>query len=315
MDGWPFGDYPPDGLERLGPHTTAYYAAGYPNSNSAIVAGTEAVLVFDANIFHYAANLKAMLDRQWPGAPIYLVISHSHSDHADGAMYFSPPAQTLSSAFTQGRLAWWTGQDQTERNAEYTALYPNAPAWYRDFRMVVPARAVSRPEVLSLGGGVQVELIPEAVAHTPGDIWALAEPDGVVLCGDLWFNNCEPYLGSGSIDGSLAALDGMRAAGARSYLPGHGRAGRLPRDHPMDRYCQWVQEQVTVLMASGLAGEALRRAVRSAFEGQASSPNGLHFALTWPGCLEDAVEAAEAEARGEPLYRNFQLASSQNTSP
>lgn len=91
MKPWPFGALPPDGLEPLGAHTTAYYATGYPYSNSAILSGKDAVLVFDANIFHYAAELKAALDRVRAGRPVYLVLSHSHADHADGTMFFSPP--------------------------------------------------------------------------------------------------------------------------------------------------------------------------------------------------------------------------------
>ncbi|HYY45920.1 MAG TPA: MBL fold metallo-hydrolase [Candidatus Angelobacter sp.] len=307
MERWPFGVLPPGGLERLGPHTIAYYATGYPYSNSAIVLGKDGVLVFDANIFHYARELKTALTAEWPGGAAQLVISHSHADHADGAMYFSPPAQTLASKFAQGRLAWWRAQDQTARNSEYVDQYPNAAAWYRDFRMVVPERAVARRELIDLGGGVRVQLVPEAVAHTPGDLWAVVEPDGVGLCGDLWFNDCEPYLGSGSIEGSLDALDRLRAAGARTYLPGHGRAGMLQRNDPMVRYCLWVLEHVAAGMSRGLAGEQLRQAIRAEFDAQDARPGEIRFAITWKGALEDAVEAAEMAARGEPLYRNVQV--------
>jgi len=122
---------PPDGLEPLGAHTKAYYATGYPYSNSAIVGGKDAVLVFDANIFHYAAELKAALDRVRAGRPVHLVLSRSHADDADGTMFFSPSAKTLASDFTRRRLAWWVGQDQTSRNAEYVDHYPAATTWYR----------------------------------------------------------------------------------------------------------------------------------------------------------------------------------------
>lgn len=308
MERWPFGVLPPGGLERLGPHTIAYYATGYPYSNSAIVLGKDGALVFDANIFHYARELKAALDAECADRPVQLVISHAHADHADGAMYFSPPAQTLASTFTQGRLAWWRGQDQTVRNSEYADQYPDAVAWYRDFRMVLPERSVARRELIDLGGGVQVQLVPEVVAHTRGDLWALVEPDGVALCGDLWFNDCEPYLGSGSIEGSLEALEHLRASGARTYVPGHGRAGRLQLNDGMDRYCVWISEHVAAGMGRGFAGEELRRIIRAEFDTQSSQPGGIRFAITWKGSLEDAVEAAEMAARGQPLYRSFQVA-------
>ena len=107
--------------------------------------------MFDANIFHYAAELKAALDRVRAGRPVYLVLSHSHADHADGTMFFSPPAQTLASDFTRRRLAWWVGQDQTSRNAEYVDHYPAATNWYRNFRMVVPESSITHAEMIDLG--------------------------------------------------------------------------------------------------------------------------------------------------------------------
>lgn len=308
MKQWPFGVLPLDGLEQLGRHTTVYYASGYPYSNSAIVTGPDAVLVFDANIFHYARELKAALDRRRSTRPVQLVLSHAHADHVDGTMYFSPPGQTLASDFTRQRLAWWSVQDQASRNAEYADQYPEAAAWYRDFRMVVPDQAVTHSKTIELGGGVRVKLYLEPVSHTPGDIWALVEPDGIVFCGDLWFNDCEPYLGSGSMDGSLQALDHLRAVEARTYLPGHGRAGPLQQGGLMERYCRWLAERVDAGIERGLAGADLRRIVRAEFEAQSAAPNGIRFPVSWKGALEDGVEAAEMEARGDALYRHFEVA-------
>jgi hypothetical protein len=52
---WPFGRYPTGGLVALGPHVTAFHAEAFPLSNSAIVRGADAALVFDANCFEGAA--------------------------------------------------------------------------------------------------------------------------------------------------------------------------------------------------------------------------------------------------------------------
>src|SRR5919204_3527139 len=278
MDAWPFGAFPSGGLEQLGPHVTAFYASGYPYANSAIVAGSESVLVFDANIFHYAMELKAEVDRWHSDRPVHLVISHAHADHADGAMYFAPPAATIATQFTRGRLAWWQERDQSVRNAGYTSGYPQTAEWYRHFRMVVPEVSAVNGQAIDLGGGVRVRLIQESPAHTPGDLWAMVEPDGVALCGDLWFNDCEPYLGSGSIEGSLIALDHLRAAKAKAYLPGHGRAGPITDDDLMVRYCRWLQEHVGAGRDRGLHGAELRRVVRAEFEAEYRDPNGIRFA-------------------------------------
>jgi glyoxylase-like metal-dependent hydrolase (beta-lactamase superfamily II) len=221
-------------------------------------------------------------------------------------MYFVPPAGSLATPFTRGRLAWWRDQDQTARNAEYQSEYPQAIEWYRDFRMVIPEQALSSRKTIDLGGGVRVQLMPEEPAHTPSDLWALVEPDGVALCGDLWFSNCEPYLGSGSIEGSLAAINRLRGAQAHSYLPGHGRAGQLTDDDRMERFCRWVQERVRAGLERGLKGQELQKTVRAEFEAESRDPNGIRFAITWSGFLEDGVEAEESAVAGDPLYKRIE---------
>jgi cyclase len=306
MSAWPFGDFPPGGLEPLGPHTMAFYASGFPYANSAIVAGSDSILVFDANIFHYGKDLKAAVDHRHPGLPVQLVISHAHADHTDGSMYFVPPARSLATEFTRGRLAWWRDQDQTARNAEYQSAYPQTAEWYRDFRMVIPEQTVGSRKVIDLGGSVSVQLLPEGPAHTVADLWGLVEPDGVALCGDLWFNNCEPYLASGSIDGSLAAITHLRSAQARVYLPGHGRAGQLQDGDRMERFCRWIQERVRAGLERGHKGEELQRAVRAEFEAESRDPNGIRFAFTWPDFLEQGVAAEELVIAGDPLYKRIE---------
>jgi glyoxylase-like metal-dependent hydrolase (beta-lactamase superfamily II) len=110
---WPFGPYPPGGLCWLGPHVVAYHGDAYPFANSAIVRGSEATLIFDANLLRFARTLRAAVD-QGEGPPLQeLVLSHPHNDHTHGAMHFSPPARTWASQYTRDRLAYWAGRDLT----------------------------------------------------------------------------------------------------------------------------------------------------------------------------------------------------------
>ena len=281
MDGWPFGEYPTDGFERLGPNVTAFYARGFPVSNSAIVRGTEATLVFDANFIDEGRRLREAVDRGGP--PLRdLVLSHVHDDHTLGAMHLSPPAVVRSRAYTRERLAVWTPDEDL----------PDA----RELMIVLPDVVVEQPEALHLGGGVSVHLFPEPEAHTRGDLWAFVEPDGVALCGDLWFTGCEPYLGSGSVVGAIAAIDRLRDAGAGLYLPGHGRAGALSPQgsEPVQRFCKWVLAQTSEGLDRGLEGRDLEVWVRSVLAGR----EDIGFALSVPGFLEDGVAAAVRDLRG-----------------
>ena len=308
--GWPFGPYPPGGLRRLGPHVVAYHGDAYPVGNSAIVRSSEATLVFDANLLRFARALRAAVD-QGEGPPLReLVLSHTHNDHAHGAMHFSPPARTWASHYARDRLVYWAGRDLTPFIEELVAeqrilgvIDPSTEAEYREVRIVVPDRVVAAAgETIELGGGVRVRLHPEATAHTPGDLWAFVEPDGIALCGDLWFNDCEPYIASGSLAGSLNALSHFRESGARTWLPGHGAAGsvRGPGEDAMERYCRWVGDTVQAGLARGLRGADLRTEVRRAWNTQREGPLPIRFALEIPGFLEDNVEMVEAELSSEP---------------
>lgn len=297
MQRWPFGPYPPGGLTRLSEHVIAYHADASPMANSAIVQGSQATLVFDANVVRFARTLRAAVDAAG-GPPLsHLVLSHIHADHSYGARDFVPPAQAWSTRYTRDRLLYWSGRALTEQAAEYREYDPVFEAEILATRLVVPVRVVETPTTIDLGGGVHVQLRIEEDAHTPADLWALVEPDGVALCGDLWFNGAEPYLGSGSLAGSLLALRHLRDAGARVYLPGHGPAGRLPGAavDQMERLIVWLQDRVAEGMARGLRGEGLRATIRRSFDEQAVSPGGIDFTVRLPGFLEDSVETAEAD--------------------
>jgi len=300
---WPFGAYPKGGIERLGPHVTAYYGQALPLANSAIVRGSDATLVFDANVGAAAAALRAEVDRAGP--PLrYLVLSHVHTDHTLGAMAFSPPARVLARSYTRDRLARWAADPST--------LPPSDLG--DDLRVVVPEEVVDAARSIDLGGvPVHVHAEPTA-AHTKADLWAVVEPDHVVLCGDLWFKDCEPYLGSGSPVGALAAIQRLRDVRGAVYLPGHGPSGQLdPRagEDPVERFIRWVLRETRRGMRRGRSGADLAAFVRDRFGEHVRRPGWVRLGRNWIGrrpqlafpvslygSLEDSVTAAERDLRG-----------------
>jgi glyoxylase-like metal-dependent hydrolase (beta-lactamase superfamily II) len=161
-------------------------------------------------------------------------------------------------------------------------------------------------ETIELGGGVRVRLHPEATAHSPGDLWAFVEPDGIALCGDLWFNDCEPYIASGTLAGTLLTLGHLRESGASTWLPGHGAAGSMrdPGEDAMERYCRWLGEMVQSGLARGLRGTDLQTDIRRAWNVQREGPLPIRFIKEIPGFLEENVEMVEAELTSPPPH-NF----------
>lgn len=261
-------------------------------SNAAIVRGADASLVFDTANLRHARTLRVAVPETPPLREV--VISHMHGDHAHGAMHFQP-VRVWSRTFTRDRLAFWAEHDLGPYGEEYERYLPGAREEYERLRIVVPDTVLDERGAIDLGGGVVVRLFPEATAHTPGDLWALVEPDGVALCGDLWFNAVEPNISQGSIEGSLAALARLREARAEVYLPGHGPAGRLEPDDMMERFCAWLGASIDGHMNEGSSGEALAQAVREEFEEQkTSSDDPIAFAFEWEDALEGAVGRAES---------------------
>lgn len=290
---WPFGRYPTDGLVPLGSHVIAFHAEAFPLSNSAIVRGTDATLVFDANCFEGARALRAAADAHGP--PVgHLVLSHGHDDHWMGAELFAPPATVHARASARERLRRTVSEGRVP-GAQYRRNDASGPE--EPVRVVLPDALVEAGATIELGGEVVVHLRAVPPAHTDGDLWALVEPDHVALCGDLWYVDCEPFVGSGSVRGLLNALGSIREADAAVHLPGHGPTATLAPagTDPASRYLAWVLETTGEEIGRGAGGHALGRRVRERFEDQRSRPGGIDVPYRLPGFLETTVAAAERD--------------------
>jgi glyoxylase-like metal-dependent hydrolase (beta-lactamase superfamily II) len=147
--GWPFGEYPAGGVDRLGPHVIAVYGEATPLSNSAVVAGSEGTLAFDANALGWARRQRDIVEEQ--AAPLtHLVLSHHHDDHTLGAGLFAPPATVRAREETRTRLARWAADGLDAE--EYADWGPGTPAERgRAHRYRRRRRGSLRP---STGGGV-----------------------------------------------------------------------------------------------------------------------------------------------------------------
>jgi hypothetical protein len=89
----------------------------------------------------------------------------------------------------------------------------------------------------------------------------------------------------------------LRSAGARTCLPGHGIAGRIERDDPLERFCDWMLGTVAAQLDQGIEGEELKATARAAFEAQENRPGAVGFPFAVPGFFEEGVEAAVADVR------------------
>jgi cyclase len=96
-------------------------------------------------------------------------------------------------------------------------------------------------------------------AHTTNDVVAWIPERSVLFTGDLLFVGGTPFVPMGSVSGSLAALERVRAFGARTLVPGHGPvAGPDALDTVAD-YLRFVQTTAARGKAAGLSPLDLAR--------------------------------------------------------
>ncbi|TNM34310.1 MBL fold metallo-hydrolase [Streptomyces sedi] len=183
------------------------------------VAGPEGVLVVDAGPSLAAGAALHAEITELAGPPRWLAVTHPHFDHALGAGGF-PGVEVLAggplpaAGLAADAVAHGLDRAEAERSA---AALPT------------PARLVTEPLTLGLGGGRRAVLTPLGPAHAPHDLVVAvydgaAEPS-VVFCGDLVEESGEPQAGPDAEPARWpAALDRLLALGGgdAAYVPGHG---------------------------------------------------------------------------------------------
>lgn len=208
-------------LIRLGAHTAYVDSTPGAAANSGIVVGRDAVLVVDSRMTPRlgADVLAAARDLDGPGSRrTYLVNTHHHGDHCFGNGAFAGAVHVASAACRSAMARLWDdevakmGRGRPASAAEFAA----APRKLPELELDGDAR-------LDLGG-VSVELRLMGPAHTAGDVAVHVPVDGVVFTGDLTFHGHWPFVSEADPLALLAALERCRGLGARTYVPGHGRA-------------------------------------------------------------------------------------------
>lgn len=232
-------------------------------SNAGFVVTPAGVVVFDA--LATPALGTAMLDaigKVTPQPVKTIIVSHYHADHfyglqslaAGGASIWAHKnAQaTLRSDFTQTRLA--------ERRS---SLAP----WVDQHTRLMPA-----DRWLDLGaakvfkftlGGMRFAVIDAGGAHSQEDLMLLAEDEGVLFAGDLFFTGRLPFVGEADSKAWLLALDKINASRPRVVIPGHGTASTDPvADLELTRsYLLFLREQMGKAVADMMTFDQAYKAV------------------------------------------------------
>jgi cyclase len=259
---------------------------GWCLNNAGLVVGADgqSVLVDTTATERRARHLRAEVLRTVAEPPRTLVTTHFHGDHTFGHRFFP---EALVVAHTNART------EMAAAGLGLTTLWPGVD--WGDIALRLPQLTYHERLTLHLGED-RVELIHLGpAAHTTGDTALWLPRQRVLFAGDVVMNGVTPFCLMGSVTGSLAALDRLRALDPAIVVPGHGPVGGPELLDADAAYFHWLLRQAERGAAAGLTPLELARA-----EGPGPHAGRLDAERLVPNLHRAYAELAGAEP-GAPL--------------
>ena len=281
------GDPAPPYLVEVRPNAYAYVQPDgtWWINNAGFVVGPSGVVLIDTCATE--RRTRALLDavRSVTDAPIRTVVNtHHHGDHTHGNHLTAPAAIVGTTRCRE--LVERTGAHVYEdvfTQPDWGTLKTCAPTVTFDGRLDLWA-----DDTL-----IELHAIGHR-AHTTNDLVVWLPGQKVLYAGDLVFNGGTPFVVMGSVEGSIASIDRMRAFGAEVIVPGHGPICTTADLDIIERYLRMVQRTALEARSSGLTPlEAASRVQLGEFAGL-TDPERLVGNLHRAMAELDGPEASEA---------------------
>ena len=170
-----------------------------------------------------------------------LVNTHHHGDHTHGN-YLLPSAAIVAHEKCREEVI-------TSGSVDEVAVALGRVGRARD---VAALRDVRRSSV-GVGRRPRGRVRYIGPAHTTNDVVAWVPERRVLFTGDLVFNGGTPFVVMGSVSGSLASVEALRAFGAETIVPGHGPVCGPEVFDQLTRYFEFVQRLASDAHAAGVA--------------------------------------------------------------
>ena len=229
LDGFATHTFPKDGLVALSrmvydstPLLTTQIRPGVvvlagAGGNITVIGGSREAAIVDTGYASRVAEIKSKVTGAHERPPRWVVNTHWHFDHTDGNSAFAAAGATiLGHANCRGRLS----TDQHVPSLSWHISASPRAAW--------PSITFDQPLVVDVGTE-ELHLLPQAPAHTDGDVAVLLPSANVLITGDLFTHHSYPVIdesSGGSLRGMIEAVDRflpLLDAGT-IVVPGHGAA-------------------------------------------------------------------------------------------
>jgi cyclase len=191
-------------------------------ANCTAVIGREAVLLVDPLIAPSHARLVEDALRAKTRLPVrFVVLTHHHTDHALGSSWFARRGTTI----VAHRACQEAMAVEHPKLIAARRQVPHLAELFADARPVRPSLDFE-DEVLTFDlGGSEARVFHLAPGHTAGDAVVHLEPESVAACGDLVSAGYHVNYEDAELGNLESGLEKLRALGARTYVPGHGKPG------------------------------------------------------------------------------------------
>lgn len=232
-----------------------YAATGYASNNMGFIVTDEGVVVIDTGMTPGIGREFLADIRKETGKPVrYVIFTHYHYDHVDGAVAFQAPGvQFVAHENLPRNLKLLKGLERINQTVLGSAS--EAPAVYPDITY--------RDSTTLTVGGREIRLY-HAMGETDDATLVWLPKERVIFIGDL--NNANlgsPVMPEGYPEGFIAAVDLIEGLGPKTLVPGHGRIEEttVASLKAMSTVTAWLMAQVRQSVGEGLDLEATMAAI------------------------------------------------------
>jgi cyclase len=219
--------FPPDGMvaqSRIAyesaPLLTARIRSGVfviagAGGNLTAIAGSPERTIIDTGYGPRVAEIEDAVAGVLGLTPRWVINTHWHFDHTDGNAAFAAAGATIvAHANSRARLS----TDQYVPSLSWRISASPRKAW--------PSLTFDHPFTLDIGTE-ELQLLPQAPAHTDGDVAVFLSSANVLVTGDLFTHRSYPVIdesSGGSLRGMIEAIERLLPMidGDTVVVPGHG---------------------------------------------------------------------------------------------
>jgi cyclase len=238
-------------LRQLAPNVYAYTQATGPGvnnsslSNAGVIAGPDSLLAIDTlGPPVHAKAFKAAAMKATGKTFGRVVNTHLHRDHTNGNCFFAP-AEILSHPYTRDAVI---EQGIPERP------YEDRPQWQEgmgELKLAPPTVTFTGTTTYRYGDLV-VELIPNAPAHSWGDVMVYVPQHRILFAADLAFYYVTPPAHNGHITKWIEAIDRVMKMDVDVIVPGHGPIGSKKELAETRAYLELIANETRKRYAAGM---------------------------------------------------------------